>query len=77
MDLLSEFYEEGDEFLYWVTKMSQYFEDTFVQISLNFWLSFTSYFRQTHRIRNVSFLLDIFGKCTPGNYCNDNDYCDV
>ena len=23
------------------------------------------------------FLLAIFGKCTPGNYCNDNDYCDV
>ena len=21
-------------------------------------------------------LLAIFGKCTPGHYCNDNDYCD-
>ena len=27
--------------------------------------------RQTHRIRNTSFLLVIFGKCTPGNYCDD------
>ena len=27
--------------------------------------------RQTHRIRNASFLLTIFGKCTPENYCND------
>ena len=33
-----------EEFVCWVTKMSQYFEDKFVQISLNFWLSFTSYF---------------------------------
>ena len=32
------------EFPYWVTKISQYFEDKLVQISLNFWLSFTSYF---------------------------------
>ena len=76
--LLSESSEEGEEFLCWVTKMSQYFEDKFVQISMNFWLSFTSYFsktnyfiRQTHRIRNASFSLAIFGKCAPGNYCND------
>ena len=27
--------------------------------------------KQTYWIRNVSFLLAIFGKCTPGNYCND------
>ena len=27
--------------------------------------------RQTHWIRNTSFLLAIFGKCMPGNYCND------
>ena len=27
--------------------------------------------RQTHRIRNASFALTIFGKCTPGNYCNN------
>ena len=28
--------------------------------------------RKTHRIRrNASFLLAIFGKPTPGNYCND------
>ena len=27
--------------------------------------------RQTHRIRNASFLLAIFEKRTPGNYCND------
>ena len=27
--------------------------------------------KQTHRIRNASFLLSIFGKCTPGNYCTD------
>ena len=26
--------------------------------------------RQTHRIRNGSFLLAIFGKCMPGNYRN-------
>ena len=44
IDLLLESCEEGEEFLYWVTKMSQYFEDKFFQISLNFWLSFTSYF---------------------------------
>ena len=44
IDLLSESCEEGEEFLYWVTKMSQYFEDKFFQIILNVWLSFTSYF---------------------------------
>ena len=27
--------------------------------------------RQTHRISNASFLLAIFGKCTPGNYCDN------
>ena len=27
--------------------------------------------RQNHRIRNASFLVAIFGKCTPGNYYND------
>ena len=27
--------------------------------------------RQTHWIRNASFLLAIFGKCTRGKYCND------
>ena len=27
--------------------------------------------RQTHRIRNSSFYLATFGKCTPGNNCND------
>ena len=27
--------------------------------------------RQTHWIRNASLLLTIFGKCTPGKYCND------
>ena len=27
--------------------------------------------RQTHRIRNASFLLAIFEKCTPGDYCDD------
>ena len=26
--------------------------------------------RQTHWIRNASFLLAIFGKRTPGDYCN-------
>ena len=34
-DLLSESCEEGEEFLYRVTKMSHYFEDKLVQISLN------------------------------------------
>ena len=43
-DLLSESCKEGEEFLYWVKKMRKYFEDKFVQISLNFWLSFTSCF---------------------------------
>ena len=50
MDLLSESCEEGEEFLYWVTKMSQYFEDKFVQISMNFWLSFTNYFSEDRLI---------------------------
>ena len=27
--------------------------------------------RQTHWIRTASFSLTIFGKCTPGKYCND------
>ena len=36
IDLLSGSCEEGEEFLFWETKMSQYFEDKFVQISLNF-----------------------------------------
>ena len=46
LDLLSESCEEGEEFLYSVAKMSQHFEDMFVQISPNFWLHFTSYFSQ-------------------------------
>ena len=73
-DLLSESCEEVEEFIYWMTKKSQYFEDKFVQTSLNFWLSFFKLFqlRQTHRIKNASFLLVIFGKCTSGNYCNDH-----
>ena len=73
IDLLSESCEEGEEFPYWVTKISLYFKDKFFQISLNFWLSLYKLFqlRQTHRIRNASFLLAIFGKRTPGNYCND------
>ena len=36
IDLLSESCEErggGGKFLYWVTKMSQYFEDKFVQMA--------------------------------------------
>ena len=66
IELLSESCEEGEEFLCWATKMSQYFENKFVQISLNFSVKTNSY-----RIRNASFLLAIFGKCTPGNYCND------
>ena len=36
IDLLSESCEEGEAFLYWVTKMSQCFKDKFFQISLNF-----------------------------------------
>ena len=35
-DLFSESCKEGEEFPYWVTKMSQYFEDKFVLIGLNF-----------------------------------------
>ena len=27
--------------------------------------------RQSHWIRNAFFLLAVFGKCTPGKYCND------
>ena len=27
--------------------------------------------KQTHWIRNPSFLLGIFGKCMPGKYCDD------
>ena len=72
IDLLSESCEERGEFLCWVTKMSQYFEDKFVQISLNFWFFYEPFqLRQTHRIKNASFLQVISGKCTPGNYCND------
>ena len=50
IDLLSESARggrgggRGVEFLYRVTKMSQYFKDTFFRIILNFWLSFISYF---------------------------------
>ena len=46
IDLLSESARGGGggEFLYQVTKISQYFEDTFFRIILKFWLSFTSYF---------------------------------
>ena len=56
IDLLSESCEEGEEFLYSVTKMSQYLEDKFVQISLTFWLLFELFqLRQTHRIKNASF----------------------
>ena len=39
VDLLSKSCEEGEQFLYWVTKMSQYFEDKFVQIGLSYWSS--------------------------------------
>ena len=38
-----------------------------------FFLSFTSFqLRQAHWIRNASFLLAIFGRCTPRKYCNDH-----
>ena len=36
VDLLSESCEEGEEFLFWGTKMSQYFENKLFQISMNF-----------------------------------------
>ena len=36
-----------------------------------FLVIFYKLFQLTHRIRNASFLLAIFGTCTPGNYCND------
>ena len=61
MDLLSESCEEGEEFLYWVTKMSQYFEDKFVQISLSFWFYKLFQLRQTHSIRNASFYWPYLG----------------
>ena len=71
-DLLSESCEEGEEFLYWVTKMSQYFEE-FLPDQPEFLVIFCKLFqlRQTHRFRSASFLLAIFGKRTPGNYCYD------
>ena len=73
IDLLSESCEEGDGFVYWATKMSQYFEDIVRPEQPEFLVIFYKLFqlRQTHRIRNAPFLLAIFGKCTPGNYCND------
>ena len=52
--------------------MSQYLEDTFFQLSLNF-----CYLLQAVPVKKNSldeeclFLLAIFGKCTPGKYCND------
>ena len=77
IDLLSVSCEEEEEFLYWVTKMCQYFEDKFFQISVNFWLSFTSYFSENKLIGlgNASLLLAIFSKCPSGNYCNDYYTC--
>ena len=73
IDLALAICEEGEEFLYWVTKMSQYFVDKFIHFCLNFWLSFTSYFSLDRHIGlgNASVLLAIFGKCTLANYCND------
>ena len=44
--LFLESCEGGEEFLCWVKNMTQYFEDKFVQISLNFCLSFPSYFSE-------------------------------
>ena len=63
IDLLLKSCEEGQEFLCWVTKMSQYFEDKFVQISLNFLVILCKLFqlRQTHRIRNASFYCSYLG----------------
>ena len=72
VDLVSKSCEEGEEFLYWVTKMSQYFEDEFFQTCLNIrYLLRLFPVRQTHRIRNASFLLALFGKCKPEDYYND------
>ena len=71
IELLSESCEEGEEFLYCLTEMSQY------RISrpdqAEFLVIFYKLFqlRQAHRIRNATFLLAIFGKCTPGNCCYD------
>ena len=38
-----------------------------------FLVSFQKLFqlRQTHWTGSASFLLEIFGKCTPGKYCDD------
>ena len=44
IELLSESCEEREEFLYWVMMIEPIFEDKFIQISLKFWLSLTSYF---------------------------------
>ena len=72
-DLLLKSCDEEEEFLCWVMKMGKYFENKFFQISLNFWLSFTSYFSLDKLIGllNVSFCLALFGECPSGNYCND------
>ena len=51
IDLLSKPCDEREEFLYRLTKISQYFEGKFVQISLNVGYLFTSYLSEDELIR--------------------------
>ena len=64
----------GRDFLYWLSKISQYFEGAFFQISLNFLLSFTSYFKIYCKLMTSgmsSFNPTIFEKSKPVTYCDD------
>ena len=72
IDLLSESCgEEGISLL--GNEHEPIFRGYVVPDQLEFLVIFYKLFqlRQTHWIRNASFLLAIFGKCTPGKYCND------
>ena len=62
IDLFSGSCKEGEEFPCWVNEDQPEFLVIFYKL---FEVS------QTHRIRNASLLLAIFGKCTLVNYCND------
>ena len=74
IDLPLESCEEGEEFLCRVLNEDEpIFRWSVFPDQPEYLVIFHKLFqvRQTHRIRNASFLLAIFGKCTPGNYCND------
>ena len=73
IDLLSESCEEGGKVSLLGNEDEPIFRGYVLPHQPEFLVIFYKLFqlRQTHWIWKASFLLTIFEKCTPGNYCND------